>query len=60
MRDPVQATQTVQWIDETGDKANDIVVPAGIVDPGPEDKFLALVRRSARDHCDEDDKPADL
>jgi hypothetical protein len=60
MRHAVQTTQTVQRIDKAGDEANDIAVPTRVVDPGPKDKFRALMRGSTRHDSDEDDQPANL
>lgn len=60
MCDSVKSTQTIQWVDQAGDKTDDIVIPTGVVDPAPEDKFTALVRWSTRNYCDQDDQPADL
>ena len=60
MRDSVESAQTVQRIDQPSNEADDIIVPAGIVYPSPEDKFLALMRRSASDDRNKDHEPADL
>ena len=60
MRDPIQPSQGIQRVDETGDKADDIAVPAGVVDKRPEYEILALMCRRTRDDCNEDNEPADL
>jgi hypothetical protein len=60
MRHAIQTAQTVQRVDEASDEADDIAVPAGVVDPGPEDKFWALMSRSTCNDRDKDYQPANL
>lgn len=56
----VQTSKTVEGVNETGDEADDLVLPARIVDPSLEDKVGASVRRSAGNHSNQHHKPADL
>ncbi len=60
MRDPIQPSQSIQRVDEPRDEADDIAVPAGVVDERSEYEILALVCRCTRDHCNKDNEPADL
>lgn len=56
----VQTAQTVQRIDEAGDEADTVVTPAGIVDPGLEDKGSVLMGRCAGNDRDENNQPSNL
>jgi hypothetical protein len=58
--DTIETTQAVKWVHQSSDEADSIRLPAGIVDPGPENKFGRLVRRSTSHNRDENDQPADL
>lgn len=60
MRDSIQSSQGIQRVDETGDEADNIAVPAGVVDKRPKHEILALVSRRTCDDCNENDEPADL
>ena len=60
MGDAVQAAETIQRIDETGDEADPIVAPASVVDPRLEDEGGVLMGGCTCNHRDENDQPSDL
>ena len=60
MGDAVEATETIERVDEARDEADAVAAPPRVVDPSSEDKAAALIRWGTRDHCDKDDKPTDL
>lgn len=46
MCDTIEATQTIKGIDQAGNEANNIAVPAGVVDPCSENEVGRLMRWS--------------
>lgn len=42
---PVQTTQRKESVNQTGDKADDIVLPSSIVDPRPEHELGVVMGR---------------
>lgn len=60
VRDPIQSPQAVERIDKPCNEADDLVLPARVVDPGLEDELGALVGGRAGDDGNQDGEPAEL
>lgn len=60
MCDTIETTQTIKGVDQASDEANNIAIPASIVDPSSENELGALVCRSTCYDCDQYNQPAYL
>lgn len=58
--DRIQPSEGVQRIDETRNKANDIIIPPGFIHPGPKDEFTVIMARRFGSDCDHENEPRQL
>lgn len=60
MRYTIEAAKTVKRVDQSSDKADDIVFPASLINPCPENKLGGSMARSLCCYNNHDNKPSNL
>jgi hypothetical protein len=60
MRHTIKAPQAVERVYEARDEAYDIVLPSGLIDPGPKNESGRSMGRCLYSNYNHDDKPSNL